>query len=145
MTPTLRGRRQTRIVVTLLIGIPVTLPFCLIALLTSPLSAPLPYLMLGVVLAIGLWLDGWYHQIQQRRWDHDWPTYIQVAAGVFEFFLSYIACFGCCGGFALLNPGFLLIFPVHYLCIWLPSFLFLQGPVQLLSLRWRFYGGEWSV
>ncbi len=142
MTPTLSGRRQTRLLLALFVGVPLTLPFCLVAFLTNPLSAPVPYLMLAVVVVIGLILDGRYDREQARRWDHDWPVHRQVRAGVVEFLWSTLVLFGPCGGVALLNPGFLLLFPVHYLLVWGVGFLLVQGPLQVFLPRWRFRGGE---
>lgn len=141
MTPTLTGRMQTRTFLFLVIGVPITLPFCLLALVI-PLSAPLPLVMLAIILLIGLGMDVVYDHIQQRRWDHDWPIHAQLWAGVAEGILSFLALFGLCGGFALLNPLFLPLFPFHYLAVWGSIFLVLQGPIQVLLPRWRFRGGE---
>ena len=114
MTPTLRGRRQTRLLLALFVGVPVTLPFSILALITVPFSAPLPYLMLAVVVGIGLFLDGRYDREQQGRWDHDWPVHRQIRAGIIEFLLSTLVLFGPCGGVALLNPGFVVLFPIGF-------------------------------
>ncbi|MCB9743567.1 MAG: hypothetical protein H6740_13280 [Alphaproteobacteria bacterium] len=142
MTPTLSGRWQTRIALMTLLGVPLTLPFCLLALLTVPPSAPVPLFMLGVVLGVGLALDPLYDRSQRGRWDHDWPVHVQLLTGLLEGLLSFILLFGCCGGVALLNPGLLLLFPIHYLLVWGSIFLFLQGPIRVLFPRWRYRGGE---
>ena len=142
MTPTLRGRRQTRIMLMLWVGIPVTFPFCVAAAMTNPLSFFGPYVMLSVVLLVGLVLDGRYDKQQQERWDHDWPTHLQVRAGIREGLISYVLLFGPCGGIALLNPTFLVVFPVHYFVVWFLSFLIVQGPIRVLFVSWRYRGGE---
>lgn len=142
MTPTLRGRRQTRLLLALFVGVPVTLPFSILALISVPFSAPLPYLMLAVVVGIGLFLDGRYDREQQGRWDHDWPVHRQIRAGIIEFLLSTLVLFGPCGGVALLNPGFVVLFPIHYLLVWGLGFALVQGPLQVLLPQWRFRGGE---
>lgn len=142
MTPTLRGRRHTRLLLALLVGVPVTLPFCLVALFTVPFSAPVPYVMLAVVVAVGLARDGRYDREQRQRWDHDWPVHRQLSAGLVEFALSMLVLFGPCGGVFWLNPGFLVLFPLHYLLVWGIGFLLVQGPLQVLLPRWRFHGGE---
>ncbi|MFT5583403.1 MAG: hypothetical protein ACI9VR_000981 [Cognaticolwellia sp.] len=142
MTPTLVGRWQTRTLLFFIIGVPITLPFCLLAVFLNPLSAPLPLVMLAIILLIGLGMDVVYDRIQQQRWDHDWPVHAQLWAGVAEGGLSFVALFGWCGGFALLNPLFLPLFPIHYLSVWGAIFLVLQGPIQVLLPRWRFRGGE---
>ena len=142
MTPTLKGRWQTRTLLTVVIGVPVTLPFCILAFLTMPLSAPLPLVMLAVVWAVGMALDPVYQRMLQRRWDHDWPVYLQVRAGLAEGGISFLLLFGWCGGFALLNPGLLILFPIHYLLVWGLSLLMVQGPIRVLLPRWRYRGGQ---
>ncbi|MFT4625619.1 MAG: hypothetical protein ACI8PZ_004287 [Myxococcota bacterium] len=141
MTPTLRGRWHTRLLLNALVGIPVTAPFCLLAL-PLPLSAPLPYLMLAIVTAVGLGLDVVYDGLQQRRWDHDWPVTLQLGAGLLEGLICYLVLFGWCGGLAWANPLFLVLFPVHFAAVWLPSFLLAQGPLRVLLPSWRYTGGE---
>ncbi len=142
MTPTLKGRWQTRTFLMVVVGIPITLPFCLIALLTMPLSAPLPLVMLAVVWAVGMTLDPLYQRALRRRWDHDWPVYLQVQAGALEGVLSFLLLFGWCGGLALVNPGFIVLFPIHYFLVWGVSLLVLQGPIRVLWPRWRYRGGQ---
>lgn len=123
------------------IGVPVTLPFCLLALVTGPLTAPAPLFVLGVVTAVGLFLDRTYDRIQQKRWDHDWPLHLQVVAGLAEGFASFFLAFGCCGLGALALPVRIL-YPLHYGLVWGLAFLFVQGPIQVLFPQWRFRGGE---
>ena len=140
MTPTLRGRWQTRVFLFGVIGLPVTF---VIALLTLPLTLGLGFIVLPLVLVfllfVGLVLDLVYDRIQQGRWDHDWPVHLQIWAGLGELILV---------GFLLiplwvLTAGVgLLIYPFHYAAVWIPSFLVLQGPLQILLPRWRFEGGE---
>jgi hypothetical protein len=142
MTPTLRGRWQTRTFLMVVIGIPITLPFCVLALLTMPLSAPLPLAMLAVVWGVGMGLDPLYQRALRRRWDHDWPVHLQLWAGLLEFGISLFLLFGWCGGFALINPGLLIVFPLHYLLVWGFSFLMVQGPMRVLFPRWRYQGGQ---
>ena len=137
MTPTLIGRWQTRLLMFLIVGIPVTVLF------SVPTVAVAGFIILPIVLvcvvAVGLALDVVYDRIQQRRWDHDWPVHLQVWAGVLEF---------VCAGILLLplwviTAGVaLLIYPFHYLAVWLLSFAILQGPIQIILPRWRFTGGR---
>ena len=83
MTPTLGGRIQSRLVITTLIGIPLTL------LLAALLAAPLIFLLLGLVTAfcVGAILDFSYHRIQTNRWDKDWPPLYFLLAAALEFAL----------------------------------------------------------
>lgn len=142
MTPTLKGRWQTRSFLTVVVGVPLTLPFCMLAMMTMPLSAPLPLVMLAVVWMVGLILDPLYQRATKRRWDHDWPVHLQIWAGLLEFIISFLLLFGWCGGFALLNPGLIILFPLHYLLVWGVSLLMVQGPMRVLFPRWRYRGGQ---
>jgi len=142
MTPTLAGRWQTRAFLLVLVGIPVSLPFCLIAGLVP----------LGLLLctgAIGALLDVYYDRVQRSRWDHDWPVHRQIRAGVLEFAALLFGLFGCCACSLPLGPAVLklgpmaaIVVPVHWWSVWLISFLFVQGPMRALFPRWRFRGGR---
>lgn len=134
MTPTLRGRLQTRVLLTGIVGIPVTLPFALIAFPW----VPLPYLMLLVLLGVGLMLDPLYHAIQQRRWDHDWPVWWQIVAGGIEFVVALPLLIGC----AILYPPTICLLPLHYALVWFGMFVIAQGPIRVLIPGWRYRGGE---
>jgi hypothetical protein len=142
VTPTLIGRWQTRILLLLVVGVPVSLPFVLVA-------GPVPFLVLGYVLAIGLALDVVYDRKQRARWDHDWPVHLQVKAAFVEFFALIVVGLGCCGFAAFLAPPLLalgpvavVVVPVHWWSMWGISFLVLQGPIRVLLPRWRFRGGR---
>ena len=137
MTPTLKGRLQTRMLLVGLIGLPITLPFCVLAF---PF-VPMPLLALLVVWGVGSALDPLYDWLQRRRWDHDWPVWAQVLAGITEGLLAFVLL----SPLTLLNPLFLLLYPAHYVCVWGAMFLLLQGPIQVLLPRWRFQGGEFTA
>ena len=135
MTPTLMGRVQTRTVLLTALGVPITLPFCVLAF---PL-VPIPLVMLAIVWLVGLTLDPVYHALQQRRWDHDWPVHLQIVAGLVELLVSLPVVVGCG---LVSNPLTILLFPFNYLFVWLAMFLVAQGPMRVVFLRWRFRGGE---
>ena len=135
MTPTLMGRVQTRTVLLTALGVPITLPFCVLAF---PL-VPIPLVMLAIVWLVGLTLDPVYHALQQRRWDHDWPVHLQIVAGLVELLVSLPFVVGCG---LVSNPLTILLFPFNYLFVWLAMFLVAQGPMRVVFLRWRFRGGE---
>ena len=134
MTPTLKGRVQTRLLLIGAIGVPITIPF---ALLAFPF-VPLPFLMLVIVLFVGLALDPVYHLIQQRRWDHDWPVWWQIVAGFVEFMFALPLLIGC----GSLWPQTICLVPLHYGLVWLAMFAMIQGPIRVLVPGWRFRGGE---
>jgi hypothetical protein len=146
MTPTLRGRWQTRTFLMVVCGIPLTLPFCLLAFVANPFSAPFPLFMLAVVWGVGMALDPIYQRRTRKRWDHDWPVHLQFLAGILEGGLSFAVLFAPCGGVALVNPAFLILFPIHYLLVWGVNLLMAQGPIRVLFPQWRYRGGEiWGV
>ena len=74
MTPTLRGRWQTRLLLFLLFGIPGT---ALVILATCPIHWGLGVIFLPIALlgvfSVGFILDPVYDRVQKGRWDHDWP------------------------------------------------------------------------
>lgn len=142
MTPTLAGRMQTRLFIIVLFGIPWTLPFAVLSIPTG-VGVVVPFIALAIVLGVGLALDPLYDRMQQRRWDHDWPTWLQVVAGLVEGLLAWILVASCCP-LPLAAPAAVVLFPLHYGLVWLTGFLFLQGPIQVLFPHWRFRGGRFD-
>ncbi len=137
MTPTLRGRWETRGLLLATIGVGVTAVFGLLFGSFGP-----PFALLGYVLALGLGWDALYNVVQTYRWDHDWPPIFQLAAGIVEAALIWglLQAVGLPGVDAGLTLG---RFAAHYGSVWLLTFLFAQGPLRLLFPRWRFRGGQW--
>jgi hypothetical protein len=88
---------------------------------------------------IGLVCDVFYDRWQRTRWDHDWPVHLQIVAGGIEFGILSVVC--CCPLGALVPPALVLI-PFHYAAVWTAMFLFAQGPMRVVFLRWRFRGGR---
>ena len=76
------------------VGVPRTLPCCVAVLRTTPISAPLPSLMLAVVVVFGRIFDGRLDCVQPHRWDHDGPVHRQLRASVVEFLWSALVLFG---------------------------------------------------
>ena len=140
MTPTLLGRWQTRLFINTALGLPLTVPFFVISIPTGP-GALVPFGALAIVTFVGLVLDVGYQQVQKRRWDHDWPTWIQVVAGLIEGLVSWMVLL-ICVPLWIWMPLVLTLFPLHYTVVWLAGFLFLQGPVYVVFPMWRFRGGR---
>ena len=138
MTPTLLGRWQTRFFLLATIGALITL---IVGLVIKNIATP--FLLLGYVFVFGLVWDGIYQFISTFRWDRDWPTSFQVAAGIIEGALVW----------ALLNyiglPGIpaktvpFAVFISMYASIWIITFIIMQGPLRTFLVRWRYQGGEW--
>ncbi|MGB1253380.1 MAG: hypothetical protein ACPG8W_22395 [Candidatus Promineifilaceae bacterium] len=133
MTPTLLGRWQTRLLLLSVIGIPITTLFAISA------DSRLPFFSLWWVIIFGFGWDALYNQLQNRRWDRDWPPALQLAAGVTE--LVWLAIF-VYWIVPIPNPN-LPQFLLHYSTIWIAVFLASQSVMRLVFPRWRFRGGQW--
>lgn len=159
MTPTLLGRWQTRILLYVLVGLPVTLVVAFWAAGWGWPPSQNPFWFLTTILAIGLLLDIVYQWIQQFRWDADWP----FAFFVFFSFVEFGIVFGlmrldvlpylpACT-LARINPQtqqvvcdqYTVPFSIaitHFLLVFIPSFLGVLGFLQIFLVRWRFKGAE---
>lgn len=123
MTPTLRGRWQTRILLLCTVGVFVTFFF-------APFLGTFAWINLFLVLVLGLFWDVLYIQLQKRRWDHDWPPVYQLFEGIFEGVVIYLLV------------GYFFSW-IHYGAVWWAVFLMTQGPLRIIFPRWRFRGGRW--
>lgn len=146
MTPTLLGRIQTRLFLALLFGVPATL--VLMLALGDVWKDPeklsfwkLP-LLFGYVVAAGTVLDFVYIGLQKLRWDRDWPFAFQLVGSLLEGGIVY----GIHGQDwfpnVKMHPDDAWIFPIHFAAMFIPSFLFLLGPMKVLFPRWRYAGGQ---
>ena len=150
MTPTLLGRLQTRLLVVLTVGLVWT------AAVTPLLPKPAHMGMstgdvyritlagLAIVGVVGLIWEGLYHGLQQFRWDKDWPSLFMLLAMVPEAATTWVGLHlidYVPGTYGPSNPIFKL-FVLHFTTTWLLIWLFLQGPIRVIFLRWRFEGGR---
>lgn len=142
MLPTLYGRIQTRLFLILGIG-------GLWAVVISPLL-PLGgalgdkyramYSLLLVVAVLGVLWEFLYHGLQQFRWEKDWPTLFGLLVGIPEGVVA----------FAVARTGVLpaaehvsgVAFVVGFGTTWFVTWLFVNGPMRVLSVHWRFRGGR---
>lgn len=141
MTPTLAGRWQTRVLLYLFVGLPVTWLFTFFVLGFEEDFLD-PFVFLTALFVVGLLLDPVYDQIQRFRWDNDWPFAFFVFFGICEFLITL----------ALLNIGALDVFLVYRIdngtalahFAWVLFFMLLAvlAGVQVFFIRWRFRGGE---
>lgn len=165
MTPTLLGRLQTRIILFVFIGLPVTLlyawylanwsasadysvswPFSFVWLPLPPFELSIfqdPFKFLFCILVLGLILDVLYIQIQRFHWDQDWPFAYQLFFSWVEFFIVFFAM-----DFGLLDfmfPDGRIPFSTavwHFTWVFIPSFIGVLALIQIFLIRWRFKGGE---
>ena len=148
MIPTLAGRLQTRISLFLFIGLPVTIGYGTyitgwrwdwqtIQLLTWFLCS---------ITGFGLLLDPIYIFLQTTRWERDWPFAYQFFASWMEFgvvlFVARAGLIPFLPEYAFEGPEGLWIATLHFTLVFIPSFLALLGPLQVLFIRWRFKGGQ---
>ncbi|HEY3611135.1 MAG TPA: hypothetical protein VGL06_26810, partial [Pseudonocardiaceae bacterium] len=148
MTPVLTGRLQTRLFLTATVGAVWT------AAVTPALPTPsgtaiavayrVTFENLGLMAVLGLGWELVYHLAQQVRWDKDWPTLLALVTVVNEAIVLWFAAhaLSIIPGTADLGSPFLPMFAVHIGTTWLLMWLFLQGPMRVLHLRWRFEGGR---
>jgi hypothetical protein len=134
MTPTLSGRWQSRFFLLATVGLFVTIPFALL------FSSLVPFIILGLVFGFGLGWDVLYSRWQKRRWDHDWPPNLQLAAGIVEGLFVFGLLYGWLRSNALPPAS---IFWLHYALVWLTTFSASQSLMRLYFPRWRYRGGEW--
>jgi hypothetical protein len=138
MTPTLLGHWQVRIFLLATVGLVISLIVSLIV------GNTLPLFVLLYVLLFGLVWDVIYQLITQFRWDRDWPTSFQVAAGVIEGALVWgLILTKKLPGIAVTPP--FVVFLIQYGLIWLIIFVLVQGPLRIVFLKWRYQGGQWFV
>ncbi|MEM7693605.1 MAG: hypothetical protein AAF318_04085 [Pseudomonadota bacterium] len=147
MTPTLAGRWQTRILLTLLVGLPVTFLFSLFYFGLGADDFDIPFRVLAAILILGLLLDPLYIALQGFRWDHDWPFAFQVFFSIVEFLIvlgiGEIPGLDDILGFnAFASFDRFLTFATHFGLVLLPSTIAVLGVLQIFLLRWRFKGGQ---
>src|SRR5262245_29174331 len=98
MLPTLLGRWQTRILLFLVIGLPISIIYAF--WLADPRNTAFtvnigggfgldirPLQILCLLLIVGLILDPLYYWIQTLRWDSDWPFSFQFFVSIVEFLI----------------------------------------------------------
>jgi hypothetical protein len=161
MLPTLLGRWQTRILLFLCVGLPISAVYAVWLVGPAPAGRFMPWLrslgeiiydirplqVLCLLLIIGIVLDLLYIGLQQFRWDRDWPFAFQFFFSIVEFFIVL----------ALIRIDVLPFMPaswiaagdypyffLHFGLVLLFSFIGLFGFIQIFMIRWRYKGGEWG-
>jgi hypothetical protein len=137
LIPTLAGRVQTRLFVLATVGVVLT------TLITTllPMSFAEAYLVLLAVAVVGVGWELLYHLLMQFRWDKDWPTMFGLITAVPEGLLMWL----------LLDAGLVpgvegpvsgWAFAVMFAFVWLGQWLFVNGPMRVLFVKWRLRGGR---
>jgi hypothetical protein len=149
MLPTLNGRIQTRVLVTLLIG-------GLWALLLAPLLPGVPHLgygekvkaqwaLLVIIAVLGIAWELIYHGLMQFRWEKDWPTLFGLITLVPEGIVAYLVAHEgvvSSGWFALVEDIPTSTFLTAFLTTWIVIWLWVNGPMRIFTVHWRFRGGR---
>jgi hypothetical protein len=147
MIPTLRGRIQTRLFAVLVVG-------GIWTALVTPLLPGMPaglsggdryrmtYSILIAVAVIGVLWELLYHYLQQWRWEKDWPTQFGLLTGINEgILIGVLLRAGLIPGVDDPGPP-VVTWLTHFATTWIVIFLFLNGPMKVVFLRWRFRGGR---
>ncbi len=142
MLPTLNGRLQTRVFVTLVVGGLWTL------LITPVLPVPgtLPdaygtaFVVLLALAVLGLGWELLYHLLQQFRWEKDWPTFFGLVTAVNEGALLWLLLEQ--GAVPGLGPVPLPAVLLQFVTTWLVLWLTVNGPMRVPFVHWRFRGGR---
>jgi hypothetical protein len=142
VTPTLAGRLQTRFFLLLFVGGLVTLLITPVLPGGGSLSEryQTTFTVLALVAVVGIAWEIIYQGLQQFRWEKDWPTLFGLVTGVPEGIAAWLLLdAGVVPGIdGVAGTAFLLHFAAVWLCVW----LFANGPMRVVSLRWRYAGGR---
>jgi hypothetical protein len=143
MLPTLFGRIQTRIVLLLVVGGPVT------AVVAPVLPIPaavgeryrISYVVLLAVIVLGVGWELIYHLLMQFRWEKDWPTLFGLVTLVPEGLLLWALLLAGWVPFVT-GPVSSGAFWLHFALVWLAVWAVANGPMRVPFIRWRFRGGR---
>lgn len=139
MLLTLSGRIMTRIFVTLVIGGLVTL--VITPVLPNDPSYADTFTVLVAVTLIGVIWELIYHGLQQFRWEKDWPTLFGYITMVNEGALIWLLIkLGAMPGVPEELP--FSTFLIHFFIVWNVVWLWVNGPMRVPFIRWRFRGGS---
>lgn len=147
MIPTLRGRIQTRLFAVLVIGgIWTAIVTPVLPAMPSDLegggSYGMTFSILIAVAVLGVLWELLYHYLQQWRWEKDWPTQFGLLTGINEAVLvGLLLRAGLVPGVDDPGPP-VATWLTHFATTWIVIFLFLNGPMKVVFLRWRFRGGR---
>lgn len=146
MIPTLRGRLQTRLfAVAILGGLWTLLITPLLPSVSSSVDLGERYrITLSIVaamLVLSIFWEIFYHGAQQWRWEKDWPTQWGFLTGINEGALLWLVVSN--GLIPNVDDSIAFsTFITHFATTWIVIFLFLNGPMKVVFIRWRFRGGR---
>lgn len=142
MLPTLAGRIQTRIFLIVVIGGLWALPIG--PLIPGPEAVSDKYRtlyeILVIVVVLGVLWEFVYHGLQQFRWEKDWPTLFGLLLGIPEGVLAFVVA--RLGVLPDTEHVSVAAFLVGFGTIWIVTWLFVNGPMRVFTVHWRFRGGR---
>jgi hypothetical protein len=150
VTPTLGGRLQTRLLLLTTIGLAWSL--AITPFLPRPQGASIAFayrVTMASAVAMTVIGIGWevvYHQLQQLRWDKDWPSILALSTGISEAIPVWLVLhlLTVIPGVWGLSSPVLALFVWHFGTTWLVVWLVVNGPVRVFVPRWRFEGGAFG-
>jgi hypothetical protein len=148
MTPTLSGRLQTRVFLGVTAGLAWTAVIAAVLPRPAGLSDASAYLIaleaLALMTAVGLGWELLYHLLQQGRWDKDWPSLFALVTILNEAVLLWFVLHATrvIHGTAGISSPTLPFYASYVATTWVAVWLFAQGPIRVLHVRWRFDGGQ---
>lgn len=145
MLPTLWGRIQTRVVLLAIVGGLVTLIITPVLPLDAGLGGRyrIAYTVLATVAVVGIGWEMLYHLVMQWRWEKDWPTLFGLVTLVPEGLLVWgLLLAGVVPGISGLSGRDSLAYWMLFLLVWLAVWIFVNGPMRVFSIHWRFRGGR---
>lgn len=143
MVPTVLGRIQTRLFLLALVGAPLTALVTLVLPIDGPMGQryQATFVVLAGVAVISIAWEILYHLIMQWRWEKDWPTIFGLLTLVPEgILLGALANQQLLPG--LPGPVPMGAFAIHFVVVWIAVWFTANGPMRVLSIRWRFNGGR---
>lgn len=149
MLPTLMGRIQTRIFATLVIGGLWSLVIGRFLPGVDGAPQKLVYKavfgLLFILTVLGVLWEVVYHGLMQFRWEKDWPTLFGLATMINEGLLVYyVAHHGVYKHWwfqydvGIPRRTFLTAFVTTWIVVW----LWVNGPMRIFTVHWRFRGGR---
>ncbi len=142
MVPTLSGRIQTRIFSLVVVGglwLLIISPF-----LPQTASVSQKYqatfLVLGLVIAVGIVWELIYHGLQQFRWEKDWPALFTLVLAIPEGIVVWVLLKTVISNSLAKPNGASYI--IAFATVWLVVWMFLNGPMRVPAIHWRFRGGR---
>jgi hypothetical protein len=143
VTLSLRGRLETRWFLAAAVGLPWTVALALLLRPGSGGAGPAAGSAAVTVVVMALLGSLWelaYHGLQQLRRDRDWPSALVLASVLVEVGPLWLATGALPHRLVQRAPGG--SFAVLVGSAWLLMWLFAQGPMRVLCVRWRINGGR---